>query len=89
MIRRTTESRFLTSYNMMLSAVFSGRSRPSDRGGRDSHPDPQMREGPVSKKILFVLQASFWSKNKKEGGGALLDLPLVLLLYGSNCSNLE
>ena len=37
-------------------------------GGRDSHPDPQIRGGLVSKKILFVLQASFWSKNKKGGG---------------------
>ena len=56
---------------MILPVVFSGRSRPSDRRrGGGSHPDPQIRGGPVSKRILFVLQASFWSKNKKGGGGS-------------------
>ena len=55
-------------------AISSGRSRPSDKG--ESHPDPEIREGPVSKK--FFVRASFWSKNK-GGQAPPLDLPLIRL----------
>ena len=36
------------------------------RGGGASHPDPEIRGGgAVSKKILLLLWASFWSKNSE------------------------
>ena len=34
------------------------------RGGGGNHPDPEIRGG-VSKKILLLLWASFWSKNSE------------------------
>ena len=37
-------------------------------GRGDSHPDPDIRGRPVSKKIFSTLPASFWSKNKGEPG---------------------
>ena len=50
---------------MTFWTKFSGRSRPSDKGGGGrGHPDPEIRGGPVSKKIFSGLGASFWSKNK-------------------------
>ena len=67
----------------------SGRSRPSDKGGGGSHPDPEIRGGQssrpgdkggglVSKNFLSVLQASVWSKNKGRPDQALpLDPPLT------------
>ena len=64
---------------MTFWTKFSGGSRPSDKGGGGrGHPDPEIRGGPVSKKIFSGLGASFWSKNK--GGpfppGPPLDSPL-------------
>ena len=41
----------------------SGGSRPSDKRG-GGHPDPEIRGGPASKKMLSALRASFSSKNK-------------------------
>ena len=35
------------------------------RGGGTSHPGPEIRGGAVSKKILLLLWASFWSKNSE------------------------
>ena len=37
--------------------MFNGGSRPSDNGGGggDGHPDPEIREAPVSKKHLLSL----------------------------------
>ena len=54
----------------------SGRSRPSDKGGGGSHPDPEITwrgAGAVSKKIL---------KNEGSPGplGPSLNLPLELTL---------
>ena len=37
---------------------------PDFQGGRAGHPDPEIRGGPVSKKIFSALQASVWSKSK-------------------------
>ena len=50
-----------------LKSLFSGRSRPSDKGegGGGGHPDPEIGGGGVSKK----LGKKFWSKNKVGGGG--------------------
>ena len=42
----------------------SGASRPSDKGGGGGHPDPEIRGGPVSKKIFRPFRPPFWSKNK-------------------------
>ena len=54
---------------------FSGRSRPSDKGGGGSHPDPEItwEGGAVSKKKL---------KNEGSPGplGPPLDMPLELTL---------
>ena len=49
-----------------VSSTVSGRSRPSDGGGR-GHPDPEIRGGQSPQMFFSVLRASFWSKNK---GGA-------------------
>ena len=48
-------------------------------GGRGAgHPDPEIRGGPVSKKIFFsVLRASVWSKNKGGPGPAPAPLPWI------------
>ena len=52
----------------------SGRSRPSDEGGRrgggGGHTDPEIRVGAVSKKYILAFRASVWSKGKRGGGGA-------------------
>ena len=49
------------------------------RGG--GHPDPEIRGGPVN--FFLAFQASFWSKNKGDGGRAPrappLDPPPVLV----------
>ena len=37
--------------------LYSGGSRPSDKGGAPSHPNPEIRGGPVSKKIFWALRA--------------------------------
>ena len=51
-----------------INKFISGRFRPSDKEGGQSHPDPEIRWGPGLKKNFFsALQASVWSKNK--GGG--------------------
>ena len=43
-----------------------GGSRPSDKGGRVGHPDPEIRGGgSVSKKFFSVLRVSVWSKHKR------------------------
>ena len=39
-----------------------------------SHPDPEIRVGPVAQKIFSAIRASLWSKNK--GRALPLDLPL-------------
>ena len=44
------------------------------RGGGGGHPDPEIRGGPVSKKIFSALRASSWSRNK--GGRAPRAPPL-------------
>ena len=55
----------------------SGRSRPSDEGGRGGggHPDPEIR-GAVSQKYILAFRASVWSKDKGGGGGQAPWLPL-------------
>ena len=62
------------------SRLNNGGSRPLDKRG-GSHPDPEIRGGPVSKNNLLPLWASFWSKNK--GGRALwaLTWDQALLLF--------
>ena len=54
------------------SAPYSGGSRPSDKRG-PGLPDPEIRQGAVSKKIFAALRASVWSKNK--GGGQATQAP--------------
>ena len=51
--------------------VCSGGSRPSDNGGMGGpgHPDPEIRWVPGLQKEFF--QASFWSENKRGGGGSV------------------
>ena len=46
------QERLLSSRNFATMITCSGRSRPSDKGGGDSHPDPEIRGGGglVSKK---------------------------------------
>ena len=61
-------SNFFYTFLHQNSRLNSGGSRPSDKRG-GSHPDPEIRGGPVSKNNLLPLWASFWSKNK--GGRAL------------------
>ena len=51
--------------------IFCSGSRLSDKGGggRGDHPDPNMRGGGRSPKIMFsALRASDWSKNKGGPG---------------------
>ena len=57
----------------MKFLLFSGGSRPSDKGG-DGHPDPEIRGvggggGRPPYKLFSALWASFWSKNKGGGPG--------------------
>ena len=60
-----------------INKFISGRFRPSDKEGGQSHPDPEIRWGPGLKKNFFsALQASVWSKNK---GGGPLDPPLFII----------
>ena len=65
----TTEINRYTGDVSQLDIEVSGRSRPSDKGGRGGHPDPKIMGYPASKKIFSALWGSFWSKNK--GGGPL------------------
>ena len=70
----------------------SGGSRPSDKGGGGgSHPDPEIRGGPASKKMFSALRASFSSENK--GGWPPwvppLDPPLHTSLIGKVGTNVE
>ena len=48
---------------MNIIIIYSGESRPSDKGGGvgGGHPDPEIMEGPGLKK--------FFLKNKGGGGG--------------------
>ena len=39
------QERLLSSRNFATMITCSGRSRPSDKGGGDSHPDPEIRGG--------------------------------------------
>ena len=39
------QERLLRSRNFATMITYSGRSRPSDKGGGDSHPDPELRGG--------------------------------------------
>ena len=39
------QERLLSSRNFATMITCSGRSRPSDKGGGDSHPDPELRGG--------------------------------------------
>ena len=75
------QERLLSSRNFATMINCSGRSGPSDKGGGDSHPDPEIRGGggpSLKKKFLSVLHASVWSKNKGGPGQALpLDPPLT------------
>ena len=63
------------SIPVTLEVVFSGGSRPSDKGGGrggwgGGHLDPEIRGRTRSpKKFFSVLRASFWSTNKGWGGG--------------------
>ena len=50
------QERLLSSRNFATMITYSGRSRPSDKGGGSSHPDPEIRGGPsLKKKVLSVL----------------------------------
>ena len=78
------------SIPVTLEVVFSGGSRPSDKGGGGGgglgggHPDPEIRGRTRSpKKFFSVLRASFWSTNKGWGVGRALPLdpPLVLSFF--------
>ena len=68
-----------------LKSLFSGRSRPSDKGegggGRSSR--PWDKGGGVSKK----LGKKFWSKNK-VGGGPPLDPPLLFQSESRPCETI-
>ena len=44
-----------------FDSLYSGRSRPSDKGQGRGHPEPEIRGGAV---YFSALQASVWSKNK-------------------------
>ena len=67
------QERLLSSRNFATMVTCSDRSRPSDKGG-GSHPDPEISGGAsLKKKVLSVLWASVWSKNK---GGPVRTLPL-------------
>ena len=64
----------LLTYRYEINAIYSGRSRPSDKGvGGGSFRPWDKGEGAVSKKIFLALQTLVWSKNK---GGTPLDLTL-------------
>ena len=64
----------VTNPNVEKGRAFSGGSRPSDMGGRGGGEGrssrPRDKGGPRSPKTFFsALRASFWSKNKRGGGG--------------------
>ena len=48
------QERLLSSRNFATMVTCSGRSRPSDKGGGDSHPDPEIRGGGLVSKKIFV-----------------------------------
>ena len=48
------QERLLSSRNFATMITCSGRSRPSDKGGGDSHPDPEIRGGGLVSKKIFV-----------------------------------
>ena len=47
------QERLLSSRNFATMVTCSGRSRPSDKGGGDSHPDPEIRGGGLVSKKKF------------------------------------
>ena len=56
--------------------LHSGRSRPSEKGGRGVVIRPWDEVGGRTPRIFFsVLRASFWSKNKGGGGGGRAPQP--------------
>ena len=62
--------------------LYSGESRPSDKGGAPSHPDPEIRGGGGLQKNFFGPSgaASVWSKNRRGAWASQappLDLPLL------------
>ena len=48
-------------------------------GGRNGHPDPEIRRGTISKKKISAIRVSVWSKNK--AGGTPRPLPWISQLY--------
>ena len=41
------------TFQASIACVDSDGSSPSDKGGGDGHPDPDVREGPVLKRKFF------------------------------------